>query len=124
MAIIMHNWGSNIVRIFIGSGNNHIVELAHSYLFISSLFYFFLAQVFIYRNALQGLGRPVIPMLASAGELFVRAFSAIYLAKIISYYSVFYAGPIAWVTASSVLAIGYYSTINKFIKKAQKQIRG
>jgi hypothetical protein len=24
MAIIMHNWGSNIVRIFIGSGNNHI----------------------------------------------------------------------------------------------------
>ena len=123
MAIIMHFWGGNIVRIFVGSGNDHIVELAHSYLFVSSLFYFFLAQVFIYRHALQGLGRTVIPMLASLGELFVRAFAAIYLAKIISYYSVFYAGPIAWVTASSVLAIGYYTTTKKFLLKEHEKSR-
>ena len=123
MAIIMHFWGANIVRIFIGTGNNHIVNLAHSYLFISSLFYFFLAQVFIYRNALQGLGRPIIPMFASFGELLVRAFAAIYMADIIGYYSVFYAGPISWVTASSVLAIGYYSTINRFLKKAQIKLK-
>ena len=120
MAIIMHFWGSNLVKLFVGSANTHIIELAHSYLFVSSLFYFFIAQVFIYRNALQGLGRPVIPMLASVGELIVRAFFAIYLADIIGYYSVFYAGPISWVTASSVLAIGYYTTINKFLIKSKK----
>ena len=117
MASIMHFWGADFVRLFIGSGNEHIVKLAHSYLFVSSSFYFFLAQIFIYRNALQGLGRPVIPLLASLGELFVRSFFAIYLAGIIGYYSVFYAGPISWVTAGIVVGIGYYATINKFLRK-------
>jgi len=117
MAIIMHFWGANIVRIFIGAGNDYIVNLAHSYLFVSSLFYFFLGQIFIYRNALQGMGRPVIPVLSSVGELLVRAFSAIYLAKIISYYSVFLAGPIAWVTAGLVVAIGYFTTLKKCTTK-------
>ena len=116
MAFIMYFWGSDLVRLFIGSGNEHIVKLAHSYLTISSLFYFFIAQIFIYRNALQGLGRPFIPLISSIGELIVRSFFAIYLAGIIGYYSVFYAGPISWVTAGVVVAIGYYSTINKFLR--------
>ena len=123
MAFIMHFGGSHIVRIFVGNSNDNIVQLAHSYLFVSSLFYFFLGQVFIYRHALQGLGRTVIPMLASFGELLVRAFSAIYLAKLISYYSVFYAGPIAWVTASSVLAIGYFTTTKRFLLKEHEKLR-
>ena len=121
MALIMHFYGAEIVKMFIGNVNENIISLAHSYLFVSSLFYFFLAQIFIYRNALQGLGRLLIPLLASIGELIVRSFFAIYLAGIIGYYSVFYAGPISWVTAGVVVAIGYYTTINKYLLK---QIRG
>ncbi len=123
MAFIMHFWGGHFVRIFVGSGNEHVVKIAHDYLFISSLFYFFLAQIFIYRNALQGLGRAVIPMLASVGELVMRSFAAVFLAVRIGYFGVFYAGPIAWVTASLVLAIGYYSTIKQFIFKTQQKLR-
>ena len=123
MAFIMHFWGGHLVRIFVGYQNENIVSIAHAYLFRSSLFYFFLAQIFIYRNALQGLGRAVIPMFASIGELLMRAFAAIYLAARIGYFGVFYAGPIAWVAASLVLAIGYYSTIKVFLFKAQKKLR-
>ena len=123
MAVIMHFWGGDLVRIFIGRGNEHIVDIAHDYLFRSSLFYFFLAQIFIYRNALQGLGRAVIPMFASIGELMMRSFAAVFLAVRIGYFGVFYAGPIAWVTASLVLAIGYYSTIKSFIYKTQQKLR-
>ena len=121
MAFVMYFWGSDLVRLFIGSGNDNVVKLAHSYLTISSLFYFFIAQIFIYRNALQGLGRPVIPLLSSIGELVVRSFFAIYLAGMIGYYSVFYAGPISWVTAGIVVAIGYYTTINKFLHKCVRR---
>ena len=123
MAFIMHFWGGDLVRIFVGNQNEDIVTIAHQYLFRSSLFYFFLAQIFIYRNALQGLGRAVIPMLASIGELIMRAFAAIYLAARIGYFGVFYAGPIAWIAASLVLAIGYYSTIKTFLFKAQQKLR-
>ena len=124
MAVIMHFWGGHFVRIFVGSGNEHVVKIAHDYLFISSLFYFFLAQIFIYRNALQGLGRATIPMLAAVGELMMRSFAAVFLAVRISYYGVFFAGPIAWVAASLVLAVGYYSTIKQFIYKTQQKLRG
>lgn len=123
MAFIMHFWGGHLVRIFVGYQNEDIVKIAHDYLFRSSLFYFFLAQIFIYRNALQGLGRAVIPMLASVGELLMRSFAAIYLAAKIGYFGVFYAGPIAWVAASIVLAAGYYSTIKQFILKTQQKLR-
>lgn len=123
MAFIMHFFGGDLVRIFIGSGNEAVVKIAHDYLFISSLFYFFLAQIFIYRNALQGLGRAVIPMLASVGELLMRSFAAVFLAVKIGYFGVFYAGPIAWVAASLVLAIGYYSSIKRFIHKIQQQMK-
>ena len=123
MAFIMHFWGGHLVRIFVGYQNEDIVKIAHDYLFRSSLFYFFLAQIFIYRNALQGLGRAVIPMLAAVGELLMRSFAAIYLAAKIGYFVVFYAGPIAWVAASIVLAAGYYSTIKQFILKTQQKLR-
>ena len=122
MAFIMHFWGGHLVRIFVGYQNEDIVKIAHDYLFRSSLFYFFLAQIFIYRNALQGLGRAVIPMLAAVGELLMRAFAAIYLAAKIGYFGVFYAGPIAWVAASIVLAAGYYYTIKHFILKTHQKV--
>lgn len=123
MAFIMHFLGGHLVRIFVGYQNEDIVKIAHDYLFISSIFYFFLAQIFIYRNALQGLGRAVIPMFASIGELLMRAFAAVFLAARIGYLGVFYAGPIAWVTAALVLAIGYYTSIKRFILKTQQKLR-
>lgn len=123
MAFIMHFWGGDLVRIFVGYKNEDVVKIAHDYLFISSLFYFFLAQIFIYRNALQGLGRATIPLLASVGELLMRSFAAVFLAVKISYYGVFFAGPIAWVAASLVLATGYFSTIKSFIFRTQQKLR-
>lgn len=123
MAFIMHFWGGELVALFVGRENINVVKIAHEYLFISSIFYFFLAQIFVYRNALQGLGRAMIPLFASVGELLMRAFAAIYLAVRISYFGVFYAGPIAWTTAALVLAIGYYSTFKTFIMKTRNKLR-
>lgn len=124
MAFVMHFWGSGFVKIFIGGQNPDVIKIAHDYLFISSLFYFFLSQIFIYRNALQGLGRATIPLLASIGELAMRAFAAIYLAVKFRYVGMFFSGPIAWVTASIVLAGGYYTNIHRFIREAQEAVRG
>ncbi len=123
MAFVMHFWGSDIVAIFIGKHNPEIIKIAHDYLFISSLFYFFLSQIFIFRNALQGLGRAKIPLIASVGELVMRSFAAVFLAVKFGYIGIFYAGPIAWVTAAFVLAGGYFFNINKFIKEAQTELK-
>ena len=119
MAFLIHFWGSDIVAVFLGKSEKHIIEIARSYLWISTIFYFFLGQIFIFRNALQGMGEAVLPLVASVAELVMRAFAAVYLAVKFGYYGIFYAGPIAWVSASSIMAIGYYANLLKIAKKAR-----
>ncbi len=123
MAIIIHFWGSDIVGIFLGQSETKIIAIAREYLWISTLFYFFLGQIFIFRNALQGMGEAMLPLAASVAELVIRSFAAMYLAVKFSYFGIFYAGPIAWVTASTILAAGYFACFFKIIKKASCNVR-
>lgn len=123
MAFVMRFWGTNIIRAFIGTATKEIINIAHSYLLISTIFYFFLGQIFIYRNALQGMGETVFPLLSSIAELVMRAFTAVYLAIKFGYIGMFYAGPIAWVSASTVLFLGYLYSIKHIIYKVKNKLR-
>ena len=122
MAFVMRYWGTDIVGIFIGHDKTEVIKIAHDYLWISTIFYFFLGQIFIFRNALQGMGKPLIPLTSSFAELMIRSFAAVYLAVKFSYYGVFYAGPIAWVTASIVVSVGYFINIKKVIFERKFQL--
>ena len=121
MAFVMRLWGSDIVGIFIGQEKTEVINIAHEYLWISTLFYFFLGQIFIFRNALQGMGRTLIPLTSSFAELMVRSFAAVYLAVKFGYYGIFYAGPIAWISASIIVAAGYFINIKKIKIKYLKE---
>lgn len=123
MAFIMHYQGAQIVAIFLGNPEGKIISIAHEYLFLSSLFYFFLGQIFIFRNALQGMGQVVIPLSASIAELLVRSFAAVYLAVKFGYMGIFYAGPIAWVSASTIVAVGYFTSLGRIVRKARIAFR-
>ncbi len=116
MAYIMRHYGGELVSIFIGNENPEIVKIAHDYLWISALFYFFLGQIFIFRNTLQGMGRPLVPLTSSFAELMVRSYAAVYLAVQYGYFGVFYAGPIAWVTASVIVSTGYLINIRRLCR--------
>ena len=122
MAFVMRFWGTNIIGAFIGTATKDIIDIAHSYLLISTIFYCFLGQIFIYRNALQGMGETVFPLLSSIAELVMRAFTAVYLAIKFGYIGMFYAGPIAWVSASTVLFLGYLYSIKHIIYKVKNKL--
>lgn len=122
MALVMRHWGSGIVGLFIGSEKTSVIKIAHDYLFVSTIFYFFLGQIFIFRNALQGMGKPLIPLTSSFAELIIRSFAAVYLAVEFGYWGIFYAGPIAWITASVIVATGYYINIKKIIHQRRLKL--
>lgn len=108
--------GRDMISVFLNEYNAFIVETGKTYLSISTLFYFFLSMIFIFRNTLQGIGRVTLPLIASLTELFMRSIAALYLAKTMGYKGIFYASPIAWVGAMLVVTIGYVITI-KNLKK-------
>ncbi len=114
IALSVRFGGEQIIGMFIPSGSSrHIVEVGCEYLNISTLFYFFLAMIFVFRNTLQGMGRSMIPLAAGFVELIMRSFAAIWLAAEIGYRGIFYAGPIAWLGAGLVVTIGYWVTIRR-----------
>lgn len=103
--------GSDMIAIFIKDENPLIIEIGKEYLRLSTYFYFFLGMIFVFRNALQGMGKTLIPLLGSCVELVLRSFAAIYLANIIGYKGVFYAAPIAWAGAAIVVMAGYFFVV-------------
>ena len=122
MALVMRYWGTDIIREFIGTATPEVIDIAHRYLLISTIFYFFLGQIFIYRNALQGMGETFFPLIACIAELVVRSFAAVYLAVKFGYIGIFYSGPIAWISASTILFFGYFGSIKYIIVKVREKL--
>lgn len=127
IALLVRFVGEEMIHIITNDANENIINTGKSYLNISTLFYFFLGQIFIFRNTLQGMGQSIIPLIAGFTELIMRSFAAIYLADRLGYIGICYASPIAWVGASLVVAVGYMVTIRKintqFFKNRLKQIK-
>lgn len=117
IALAVRLAGERMIGVFIENGNPQIINTAQTYLNISTLFYFFLGMIFIFRNALQGMGKAMIPMAASIVELVMRSYAAIYLADKLGYIGICYASPIAWIGAAVVVSAGYYLTIRKMYKQ-------
>lgn len=101
-------FSGTIVRIFVESSNMEVMDGALNYLHHTVPFYFFLSQIFIYRNAVQGMGVALVPMLAAIIELGMRTGAAEVLAVDWGYLGVCYASPIAWVASSVFLFFAYH----------------
>ncbi len=109
--------GRDMISVFLDQENILVIQTGKSYLSVSTLFYFFLGLIFIFRNALQGMGDAVLPMIASFAELLLRSFAALWLAGVLGYQGIYYASPIAWVGAALIVTIGYVIKIKNFKKK-------
>ena len=121
MSLLVRYIGRDMIAVFLNEKNAFIIETGKTYLGISTLFYFFLGLIFIFRNTLQGMGEAWLPLIASFTELCIRSFAAVFLAKAIGYQGIFYASPAAWVSATCVVTIGYAFTIKKFKHKLSKR---
>ena len=123
--LLIRNIGDYMIAIFVDTESNHslntnidfIIATGKQYLVISTMFYFFLGLIFVFRNTIQGMGKPLLPLLSSLTELITRSFSAIYLAKIMGYIGILYASAMSWVAAGLLVLVGYFYYIHKFKKE-------
>lgn len=121
MSLLVRYVGRDMISVFLNEKNAFIIETGKTYLGISTLFYFFLGLVFIFRNTLQGMGKTLLPLISSLTELFLRSFVSLYLAGKLGYRGIFYASPAAWVGACLVVIIGYVLVIKTFKNNISKR---
>lgn len=114
LAILSFAWGKNLAALFLNNPSQEVLSQATIYIQITSLFYIFLAQIFIFRQSLQGMGRAVVPLISGIIELLMRWFAAFLLAGYIGYKGICYAGPIAWTAAAIFVIICYFVIIKRF----------
>ncbi|MBD7913611.1 MATE family efflux transporter [Clostridium sp. Sa3CUN1] len=109
--------GKFFVGLFIENPDATILAYAQECLNYAAMFFIPLGLIFIYRNALQGMGESLVPMLAGAYELIARAAVAFTLPKFIEYTGICLSDPIAWLSAAIPLGIYYF----KKMKTIEKQ---
>ena len=114
LALIAFNWGEPLAKLFLNNPDKMILDQAVMYIKTMSLFYFFIGQIFIFRTALQGMGKAIFPLISGIIELITRWYSAFILASYIGYRGICYASPIAWTSAALFVFISYIIIIRKF----------
>lgn len=78
---------------------NQTIELATVFLKICGSMFFLLNFLFVYRSALQGMGRPLVPMLSGLLEMVVRILVIVFMLQEIGFRAAAYAEVLAWTGA-------------------------
>jgi Na+-driven multidrug efflux pump len=106
-ATLMFFFGKDIIGVFLDNPEADVLQAAYMYIMYSVPFYFFFSQMFIYRNACQGMGIALIPMMTGVVELFVRTGVAYFLTESHGYLGICLASPISWLSSFSVAYFSY-----------------
>ena len=119
-AMVLIFLGKYFVMIFVSNPDAEILSYAQQVLNISAIFFIPLGLIFVYRNALQGIGDSFIPMMAGVYELVARAIVAFTLPKVLEFMGICLADPVAWFAAVIPLAYTYYKREKSFKHESEK----
>ncbi len=107
-------FGEQLVKLFVPGNSDLVVDKAQQYFYAAAGFYIPLGFIFVYRNALQGLGYGLLPMLGGIFELLARGLVVVVLAKPLGFFGICLANPVAWTFALIPLVPAYYYRIRRF----------
>lgn len=119
ISAIMFLWGKNLLSMFISPEEaqaGQVLQIAHHYLMIMSIFLMILYALHVYRSALQGLGDTMIPMISGVAEFAMRTSAAVLLPRFMGQEGIFYAEILAWSGACVILMITYYKKTKNLFK--------
>jgi Na+-driven multidrug efflux pump len=93
-----------------GIDNPEIISTVVRYMKINTVFYFVLGIVIVFRNALQGVGAKVTPLLSSFLELAGKFAVAKILAPKLGYFGIIISEPAVWIGMAVILGIGFFTS--------------
>ena len=114
-ALILIFCGKYFVGLFIENPSEEILSYAQQVFNYSAYFFIPLGLIFVYRNALQGVGESFVPMMAGVYELLARAAVVFTLPKFIGFTGICLSDPVAWIAACVPLGIVYFKKMNSMI---------
>ncbi|MDD3278063.1 MAG: MATE family efflux transporter [Lachnospiraceae bacterium] len=105
--LILSVWGRDITRLFVSASETEILDKAHQFLVINSLFFILLLVVNVLRLSIQGMGFTGVAMFAGVCEMAARILAAFVMVPLFGYTAVCFANPLAWICADLFLILTY-----------------
>ena len=113
-------FGSDLMTgLFVENADAEMLALSKKFLMWQGIFYICLAVIYVYRNALQGMGHSALTMFAGLTELSMRIFASLLLAHIFGYMGICLSNQCAWIGADIFLLTSYYIVIGKKLQKSK-----
>ncbi len=109
ISIVLFFASSYLNELVTGSNDEELIYQASLYLKISSAFYPTLSILVILRNALQGLGQKMMPLISSIIEMLGKIFFVIFIIPSTGYLGVILVEPILW----CIMAVQLYYAFRK-----------
>lgn len=94
--IASYTIGGWLVYLVTGSSNDAVIVNAINYLKFDTIFYYVTAVICIVRNAMQGLGEHITPLISSSLEMIGKIIIAATLVPVMGYTGVIIAEPLVW----------------------------
>lgn len=110
----------SLVVFFAEDTTGELVALSTQYFHICLWFYIPLGLIFVYRNALQGLGSGFMPMMGGVFELLARGLVILIFFQSLQFVGIILTDPIAWISALIPLIPFYYWKMSKIMKIYEK----
>ena len=98
-----------MIQLISGATSAEVVETARWYLRFDTPFYFVLGILIVLRNAMQGLGRKIVPMISSSIELVGKLVVAWVLTDRMGYFGVIISEPATWILCTILLCIMFFA---------------
>ncbi len=109
--------GTFLVWLILPEAEPHITETALQYLRINVLFFYPLAVLLSVRAALQGLGRSLVPIVASIIELLWKVLTVLIMIPIMGYMGVILSEPIIWTICGILVGVIAVMTLRNLPKE-------
>ena len=107
-----------LIHLITDSTNEEVIGTSVKYMRVNTAFYFITTPVCLIRNALQGIGDRITPIISSFIELLSKAVFAFALAPVFGYTAVIWCEPVSWMLMVIPLAVVYF----RFIRKMETRV--
>ena len=97
MIILAYTVAPVLVHLITDTTQVKVIATASLYLRMNTILYFIPAVICILRNAMQGIGDSITPVISSSLELLCKVLVAVFLKPYLGYWAIIWSEPISWV---------------------------
>lgn len=119
ISIILFFGAETMVKVLSGSSEAVVIENGSKYLIVNAPFFCVLGVLLNLRNALQGIGKKVVPLVSSIIELCGKILFVIFFIPSLKYFGVIICEPVIWCFMCIQLVYAFYR--NPYIMKFKKK---